>query len=207
MADLNLASRPARNETLPTIGFYVGLAALVVLTVEHGFVVRGLLPDRTSARKAEVARLEGEAESIRKRAVALRGPAPDKAVVLRWAAIKDLVDKRTFSWTKLLSRLETLTPEGVRITSIAPQVEKGRIHLDLDVEARSYDKGLELLQRLQRRAAFRDARPVSATVKDDVSEYHYTMLYDPTAPDEGRPAGSAAGPLADATPSDDEDSQ
>ncbi len=208
MADLNLASRPARNETLPTLAFYVGLVALVALTVEHGLVVRGLMPDRTSARKAEVARLEDEATDIRRRAADLRAPAPDKALVARWAAIKDLVDKRTFSWTRLLSRLEPLIPEGVRITSIAPQVEKGSIQLDLVVEAQSYDEGLVLLQRLQQRAAFREARPVSATVKDEVSEYHYTMRYDPSAPDEGRTVDQARDGPADAEPAeDDEESQ
>jgi Tfp pilus assembly protein PilN len=204
MADLNLASRPARNETLPTLTFYVGLVALVALTVEHGLVVRGLMPDRTSARKAEVARLEDEAADIRRRAADLRAPAPDKALVARWTAIKDLVDKRTFSWTRLLSRLEPLIPVGVRITSIAPQVEKGSIQLDLVVEAQSYDEGLVLLQRLQQRAAFREARPVSAAVKDEVSEYHYTMRYDPSAPDEGGTVDRAPDASVDAEPADDE---
>ena len=205
MADLNLASRPARNETLPTLGFYVGLVVLLVLSVEHGFVVRALMPDRTSARRAEVARLQAEAASIRSRAAALRSPAPDKAVVARWAAIKDLVDKRTFSWTKLLSRLERLIPEGVRITSIAPAVEKGTIQLDLAVEAQSYDEGLVLLQRLQERAAFRDVIPVSAATREDLSEYHYTMLYDPAAPDEAHPAAKDADASADVAPADDEE--
>ncbi len=205
MADLNLASRPARNETLPSLGFYVGLVVLLALSVEHGFVVRGLMPDRTSARRAAVARLQAEAASIRSRAAALRSPAPDKAVVARWAALKDLVDKRTFSWTKLLSRLESLIPEGVRITSIAPTVEKGTIKLDLVVEAQSYDEGLVLLQRLQQRAAFRDARPVSAAAREDVSEYHYTMLYDPAAPDEAHPVEKDADASADVASTDDEE--
>jgi Tfp pilus assembly protein PilN len=217
MADLNLASRPARNETLPTLGFYVALAALMGVTVEHGITVRSLMPDRTSARRAEVARLEEDAARIRVQAAALRSPAPDKGVVARWVAIKDLVDKRTFSWTKLLSRLETVIPEGVRITAIVPHVEKGTVQLELTVEAQSYEEGLVLLQRLQQRAAFRGPRPVSASSKDDVSEYRYSMEYDPTAPDEARAADRAgsggeasedAEAATDTEPADDEgDSQ
>jgi Tfp pilus assembly protein PilN len=208
MTDLNLASRPARNPTLPTLGFYAALVLLLAVTVRHGFVVRSLMPDRTSVRRAEAARLEEEAVGLRRRAAAaLRAPAPDKAVVARWAAIKDLVDRRTFSWTKLLSRLETVIPEGVRITAINPHVEKGRIKLELTAEAQSYEEGLALLQRLQTRAAFRDVSPVSASEKEDVSEQRYVMWYDPSAPDEARPApstGDSGAAAADADASDDE---
>jgi Tfp pilus assembly protein PilN len=198
MTDLNLASRPARNEALPAIAFYVGLVALLALSVKHAFVVRSLMPDQTSTRKAEVTALEEEASRLRRESAALRGPLPDKAVLARWAAIKELVDKRTFSWTRLLARLETVIPQGVRIAAIAPRVEKGVVHLELTVEVQSSEAGLELLKRLQQRSAFRDATPISDTSKDEGSEYRYSMLYDPSAPDEARPA-------APTTPADDAD--
>lgn len=211
MAELNLASRPARNETLPTLAFYLGLAALLALTAKHAFVVRDLMPGRTSARRAEVLALEEEQGRIRRESASLRGPLPDKAVLARWAAIKVLVDRRTFSWTRLLARLETVIPEGVRILAIAPRVDKGLVTLELAVAVRSSEAGLEILKRLQQRAAFRDAMPISDSAsKDDVSEYRYSMRYDPSAPDEARPAADAqesqAADDSDA-PADGEESQ
>lgn len=198
MTDLNLASRPARNETLPALAFYVALSALLALSVKHAFVVRSLMPDRTSTRRAEVTALEEEAGRIRRESASLRDPLPDKAVLARWAAIKELVDKRTFSWTRLLQRLETVIPEGVRILAIAPHVNKGVMNLDLAVEVQSSEAGLELLKRLQQRAAFRDAMPISDSApQDQVREYRYSMRYDPSAPDEARPA-AAKTPVDDA---------
>jgi len=164
---------------------------LVGLTAQHVAVVRSLMPDRISTRRQEVDALEAEAGRIRRESAGLRGPLPDKAVLARWAALKELVDKRTFSWTRLLARLETVIPEGVRIVAIAPHMDKSTVELDLTVEVQSSEAGLELLKRLQQRSAFRDAMPISdSSLKDEVSEYRYSMRYDPSAPDEARPAAA-----------------
>ena len=189
---LNLASKPARNETLPSVGFYLALVAMTAVTAKHALVVRSLLPARTSARREEVLALESEAASIQKEAAELSGPPPSKSVVERWTAIRDLVDRRTFSWTRLLARLEKVLPEGVRITAISPRLEKGAMRLSLTAEARSQEQGLELLKRLQSAAAFREVMPESENPRSGVSEYHYTMRYDPSVPEEAAQAGVAA---------------
>jgi len=197
MTDLNLASRPARNETLPTLAFVFALVALLGLTAKHVAVARSLMPDRISTRRQEVDALEAEADRIRRESASLRSPLPDKAVLARWAAIKELVDKRTFSWTRLLARLETVIPEGVRIVAIAPRVDKETVHLELTAEVQSSEAGLELLKRLQQRSAFREAMPVSERSNNEVNEYRYSMRYDPSAPDEAHPA-AATSPEEDA---------
>ena len=128
MRALNLATPAfpqrdaARTWPLPLLG-----RVLVAVTAKHAFVVRALLPDRTSALHDEVDALEAEAARLRAEAGGLRGPAPDAALVARWSLIKDLVDQRTFSWTRLLARLEKVIPEGVRIAAIAPTVRRGEV--------------------------------------------------------------------------------
>jgi len=186
MALLNLASRPARNEILPTLAFSVAITALAALTVEHALLLRSLLPDRTSKLHAEARDLGAEAAALRSEAAVLRGPAPDPATVARWGQLKELVDRRTFSWTQLLSRLEAVIPEGVRITSIAPRVEKEKekIRLDLTAQTQSQQGSFDLLKRLQELGSFRNVQPVSVTEagrEGNVKEYRYTMDYDPDA--------------------------
>lgn len=189
---LNLASRPSRNEVLPSLLFYLAAAAVLAVTVKHGLVVRRLLPDRTSALHARVTSLETEAARLRSEGAALRGPAPDAAVVARWSELKDLVDRRTFSWTRLLARLEKVVPEGVRVSAIVPSVKRGEIHLDITAQAQSTEAGFELLKRLQARPEFEDAIPLSVSDSgregEAAKDFRLTIRYRPEAAPAQEPA-------------------
>jgi Tfp pilus assembly protein PilN len=194
---LNLASRPSRNELLPAILFYLAVAAALGVTVKHGLVLRGLLPDRTSALHARVTSLESEAARLRSEGVALRGPAPDPAVVARWSELKDLVDRRTFSWTRLLARLERVVPQGVRISAILPSVKGGEFDLEITAQAQSTDAGFELLKRLQSRPEFEDPMPVAVTESgregEGTKEFRLKMRYRPDAAPAEEPAAPPEG--------------
>jgi hypothetical protein len=185
MRALNLATRPFRNEALPNLAFGLAAALLVAATAKHALVVRGLLPDKTSALHDEVTALDVEAARLRVEAGGLRGPAPSTELLARWSQIKDLVDQRTFSWTRLLARLEKVIPEGVRISTITPTVRRGEVRLDLSAQAQATDAGWELLKRLQGHPEFRGAVPVSvgdaAAEGGGVKEFKYAMSYEPEA--------------------------
>jgi type IV pilus assembly protein PilN len=193
MRPLNLATRPFRNEALPSLAFWAAVLLLVALTGKQALVIRALLPDKTSALHEEVKALDSEAARLRAEAVGLRGPAPDVALLTRWSQLKDLVDQRTFSWTRLMVRLEKVIPEGVRISAITPTVRQGDVRLDLSAQAQSTEAGLEMLKRLQQRPEFKGAIPVSVGESGaegaSVKEFKYAMLYDPSsAPAEEAPA-------------------
>ena len=209
MRVLNLATRPFRNEALPSAAFWASALLLVALTTKQALVIRALLPDKTSALHDEVKTLDAEAARLRAEAATLRGPAPDGAVVKRWSQLKDLVDQRTFSWTRLMVLLEKVIPEGVRISAITPTVHQGEVRLDLSAQAQSTEGGLEMLKRLQQRPEFQDAVPVSVSESgaegETVKEFRYAMFYDPmAAPAPEAPAAQAEAP-ADATGDPGED--
>ena len=128
MRPANLARRPFVNERLPNLVFAVAAVLMLGLTVRHAFLVRALLPGRTSALHDEVTRLEEESRRLRAEQASLRGVLPDPKAVARWVVIKELVDRRAFSWTGLFGRLEERLPEGARLVSIAPGVRKGDDH-------------------------------------------------------------------------------
>jgi Tfp pilus assembly protein PilN len=198
MRALNLATRPFRNEALPNLAFALSAVLVVAVTAKQALVVRALLPDKTSALHDEVKTLDAEVARLRAEGASLRAPAPSTAQLSRWSQIKDLVDQRTFSWTRLLARLEKVVPEGVRISSITPSVSRGEIRLGLSAQARSTEGGFELLKRLQQRPEFHGAVPVSVGESgaggEGGKEFRYAMLYEPAAAS----AGSAPAATSDA---------
>jgi Tfp pilus assembly protein PilN len=181
----NLASRPFRNERLPAALFAAAALLLAVFTARHALaLVR--LPARSSALHEEVSGLEAEASRLRQEAGRLQMPAPDKATVAHWTLLKDLVDRRDFSWTRLLAGLEAVLPEGVRIVAIDPSLRKGEMRIDLVAVSRSFEDSLALVRALEASEDFDDVYPVSDQGAEG-GEARYTMRYRPSA----RPAAAA----------------
>ena len=156
---LNLATRPFRNERLPTLGLWVALLLLLGLSVKHGLVVADLLSERSVALEHEVRALDAEAGALRAGRASQHAPRPAAAAVRQWAIVSNLVDRRAFSWTDLLGRLEEVLPPGVHLMSIAPTIETGRVALEFDVVARTPDEAFDLVKALQARRDFAEVFP------------------------------------------------
>ena len=178
MRPLNLARRPFRNERLQTLG--VGLAAvfLLGLTVWHALVVRNLLPRRTSALHQEVAALEKKLERFRTERRTSRVPLPEARTLAQWTRAKELVDRRLFSWTDLFASLEDVIPDGVRLVSITPRVEKGEVEITLAAMVRTPDDGWEFVRVLQDHPEFSNVYPTSEA---ESGLFNYKMVYRSSA--------------------------
>lgn len=199
MRPLNFASRPFRNLALPALLFGIAAAIVVAVTIQHALVLRGLMPARTSKVHQEVAGLETELERLRTEGRSLKAPPPDKGVLAEWSVLKDLVDRRTFSWTGLFARLEGVLPREVRLVSIAPDVERGQVLLEIAAVARPPQAGLGLVGLLEGRGEFEDVYPVSVNEQEGgAAEFHYTMRYIPGVVDEPATVPAAAAQAADA---------
>ena len=193
MRPANLARLPFRNERLPNLLFALAAVALVALTVRHAFLVRALLPGRTSALHEEVTRLEAEAVRLRAEQASLRSVAPEPKALARWLVVKELVDRRAFSWTNLFARLEERLPEGARLVSITPNVHRGEIGLDVLAVVRSPEVGWQFIRLLEEGGDFADVFPLS---EGQGGDFHYTMRYRPRS----APAAADA-PAAEEAPS------
>jgi len=177
---LNLALRPLRNERLPTLVLAAGCLALAVLTVRHAFAARDLMPGRGSDVDREVSELERETERLRAESAELRRLAPESAALTEWAVARELVGRRAFSWTALFAALEEIVPPGVRIVSIAPAEEKGRLTLRISAVGGSVEDGLAFLEALQRREEFEGAFLLSASDGVEGSDFAYVVRYAPS---------------------------
>ena len=193
-APLNLARQPFRNERLPTLVLSAACLALAVVTVRHALLARELLPGRARDVESEVVATENEIETLRAESAGLREVAASPDALKEWAAVKDLVDRRMFSWTGLLGVLESALPAGVRIVSIAPQEEAGRTELALSAVGRTGEDALALLQALQSHEEFEGAFLKSWGEGRDGVDIMCTVRYAPTARPRATPLGTAGQP-------------
>jgi hypothetical protein len=115
--DLNLASKPFSNRSLPW-----ALAAIILFVSVIGlvFVVRLTTVARREARavELEINSLRQQEQSLVKGAEEVRDSlnAEQQQAV---PAAHQLVDRRTFSWSRLLVDLEASLPPNVRVSRIA----------------------------------------------------------------------------------------
>lgn len=184
---LNLARQPFRNERLPTLLLSVGCAGLALLTARHAVAVRDLLPGRVGDVEGRVVAIEQEIDRLRAESAELRRTEAAPGALKEWAAVKDLVDRRAFSWTSLLAALEKALPPGVRLVSIAPRPVGGPVELALAASARTVEDALALLQSLQQHPEFEAAFLNGVTEGDQGIDVSCTVLYVSGGRAEARP--------------------
>jgi Tfp pilus assembly protein PilN len=135
--NLNLASNPFRNRTLPwTVAAVVACISLAALifTVAQFRQTR----ERVSVVERDVRGLRTEEASLRAKATAVtQSLTPEQRRTLE--AAHGIIDRRNFSWSRLFADLEAALPQGVRVARIGVRdvAHSGGAELELAVVARS----------------------------------------------------------------------
>jgi Tfp pilus assembly protein PilN len=203
---LNLATRPVRNERLPALVFVIAALAMFLVTVQHAFIVYHLMPGRSKALREEVTALRKESEQLDLEKARLARLPSTPQLRTEWSVIRNLVDRRTFWWSKLFEVLEKALPFEVRLVSVTPRTKEGKYHLDMVVRARSVEDGFAFVKELERRDEFEEVvasgvsriASVSGSTNNEV-EVQLTMRYlapaiegVPTSPAEAAKLAAAA---------------
>jgi type IV pilus assembly protein PilN len=161
MIRTNLSTRPFYNERVVHLALIV-LAVLVVAASVFN-VTRILRYSSSDTRLAtEASRDEARAGDLRQRAARLRASVDPQQVELASIGARqanDLIDRRTFSWTELLNRLEATLSDQARITSIRPRVDREKgILVRVMVIARGVPDVDEFQNNLDASGVFADPR-------------------------------------------------
>jgi Tfp pilus assembly protein PilN len=137
--DLNLATRPFRNNTLLWIGYSL---AVVLLGVFTAWNVMAYQEHRTKLREL---RADIESFDVQEQQLEVRGRRAQNAidkydlVQLGMQADKanEVIEWKAFSWTRLFNRMTDIMPYDVKMTAIRPIFRlRGRNRADeLDVQA------------------------------------------------------------------------
>ena len=162
---LNLATK--RLETHRRFLAVSGIAALVagllfVVLGNHFYSARKMdaeLRARTEEIRSKLAKLDDQRAELdnyftHKDVADLR----DRA-----AFLNSIIDARSFDWTRMFMDLERILPAGVRVISIEPKQEKGRIQVKLRIGASNYDAKLKFQQGLEGSRVFSEVRELSET--------------------------------------------
>ncbi len=162
----NLATSPLENNRR----FIAGAVTLGIITVAACLflAVHAIRVRRTNgAIRADISRLEdhiraSQREQDRLR-VALKDPKTVE-VMNRAQFLNNLIEQRTFPWTKMFADLEQILPPGVRVVSISPQMDKeGRVRVMLVVGAVNDEQKMKFLQSIVGSHAFSNVQVTQET--------------------------------------------
>jgi Tfp pilus assembly protein PilN len=155
---LNLAASPLENNRRFIAGSGVlGLLALFALVVLSAYAYRNWRDTRQL--RLEISGYESRIETLqhrRQELVAFFKNPKSLEVTDHAAFLNSLIEQRSFPWTKLFMDLEQTLPAGVRVVSIAPTMEKGRVRVKLVVGALTDEGKLKFLKALEDSKAFSD---------------------------------------------------
>jgi Tfp pilus assembly protein PilN len=170
MIRTNLSTRPFYNER--AVHFWLLIVAAVVVLATVFNVTRVLRYSRSDTELVtKASRDEGRSRDLREQAASLRATVDPKQVEFASSEARqanELIDRRTFSWTELLNRLETTQPDDVRLVAVRPRVEKdGSIVLSINVVSKSVEDVAEFMKSLEETGAFAAVRPVVEAVNDE----------------------------------------
>ena len=157
---LNLATNPLQTHRkfLAASGVLGAVAAIIFVALGwHVYSVRkseAAIRERTDQVRQEMTSL------MHQRADLQQFFAQEQNAKLneRSVFLNSLIDERSLNWTQMFMDLEKILPTGVRIVSIQPKSEKGRVEVRLHVGAINEDAKLKFLRALEASQAFREVR-------------------------------------------------
>ena len=195
----NLATRPFYNQRLVTLMLLlvaVAVAALTMFNVREFMALsakRSELNARITRDRTEADRIAADTARLRQEVdlVGLRRLAADTAEA------NALIDERTFSWTSFFAVVQEALPYDVRLQTVTPRIEKGRILIRLVAYAKSEGDLYEFIRRLQATKRFRDGYATDQQLQDDgvtwVAVLQGQYLPVESAPPSARAAGRGRG--------------
>lgn len=184
-APLNLARHPFRNQRLPTLVLGGCLVLLAAVSVRHALVARDLRAGGARDVEHELVVIERETADLRAEARELGREAAPAGAEEEWSALRDLVDRRAFSWTRLFAALEGALPPGVRLVSVSPSRSTGPMSISLAAVGRTIDDAIALPKALAAQGEFEQAFLDGYSETDSGVDIACTVRY------RGRPSGGA----------------
>src|SRR5262245_7335444 len=179
----NLAARPFRNERLPWALALATVAAGLLVSMLHGRVIAGLF---SGDEARTVVAVRGDEQRIDELEALLEKEPPQKldtTELNRLRAFRDLVDRRVFPWRRLLSSLEGVLPEGVRLTRIEPASGSAReakgMAIRIAGQLRSKEMVFSLAETLDAAPSFTRASLRSMNETDGTTDFDLDVVFDP----------------------------
>jgi len=190
--DINLASQPyedARQFWLRW-GSAVGAAGVVTLVLLTLTITGWFNARRDRAAMAEKRAMIADRDQKRAGAEAFLNQPENRNTRDESLLLNELIERKAFSWTKVLENLERVMPPRVHLVSIHPELdEENQLALKMTVAGDSRDRAIELAQRMEESRRFADTSIIheahnEGRVGGDTEQFELEAVYipEPVAP-------------------------
>jgi len=183
--NLNLASKPFNNRLLPWL---LTCVVLLVSLIALVFVVRGTAAARKASalEEAQINTLKQKEQVLVQAAEQVKNElTPDQQKAL--PAAHKLVERKKFSWSRLLSDLETSLPDNVRVSriavrNVASEGDQTIAELELAVFTKSPTTITEMIAAMNRAGVFQahiNSQNLQKGRGEAGTEYELGVTYHP----------------------------
>ena len=186
--DINLASQPYEDarQFWTRWGTAVGVLGVVTLALLVIDTTGWLNARRDRAAIAQKHTLIAERDEIRLHAEEFLNRPENRATRDESQFLNGLIERKAFSWTRVLENLEKVMPPHVHLVSISPQLDAdNQLALKMIVVGDSRDRAIELARRMEDSRRFSQTNIVSELQIDakggDTEQFEIAAIYTPEA--------------------------
>jgi len=199
--DINLASQPYEdaNQFWMRWGTAVGAVGLLTLVLLALTITGWMNARRDRASMAEERAMIADRDHRRAEAEEFLNRQENRTTRDMSQLLNEMIERKAFSWTRVLENLEKVMPPRVHLVSIHPELdEDNQLALKMLVACDSRDRAIELVRRMEESRRFaqtyitREGHTQSAT--GDTEQFEIAAIYipePPAAPSEAKTATSA----------------
>jgi type IV pilus assembly protein PilN len=167
-ARLNLSTKPIQTHRrfLAASGVVGAIAALIFVGLGwHVYSIRRA--DAALRQRVEEIRLEMVSLEQQRKDLEQFFDRPENARLHeRSAFLNTLIDEQSLNWTQMFMDLEKILPAGVRVLSIQPKLDKGRVQVKLVIGAMSDEAKLKFIHALEQSRSFTQVQLLNEKVAD-----------------------------------------
>ena len=198
--DINLASQPYQDAREFWLRWGTALAAACILSLA---LLVSTVTGWSNARRdrttiAELRQKIAQRDQLRAQAEEFLNRPENRTTRDESQIINALIERKAFSWTRLLEDMEKVMPPGVHLVSIQPKLDdENQLAVKMIVAGSSRDRAIELAHRMEESRHFTqtsiEKEAYSQSQNGDSVQFDIAAIYVPelfTEP--AQPAASAA---------------
>jgi type IV pilus assembly protein PilN len=198
--DINLASQPYQDAREFWLRWGTALAAACILSLA---LLVSTVSGWSNARRdratiAELRQKIAQRDQLRAQAEEFLNRPENRTTRDESQIINALIERKAFSWTRLLEDMEKVMPPGVHLVSIQPRLDdENQLAVKMTVAGTSRDRAIELAHRMEESRHFTqtsiEKEGIAQTQTGDSVQFEIAAIYVPelfTEPTQ--PAPSAA---------------
>jgi type IV pilus assembly protein PilN len=186
--DINLASQPYEDarQFWMRWGTAVGAVAVLTLVLLAADVTGWINARRDRAAIAEKRAMIADRDQLRANAERILNLPQNRSTRDQSQFLNELIERKAFSWTRVLENLEKVMPPRVHLMSINPQLDDdNQLGLKMTVAGDSRDRAIELARRMEESRRFAQTNIVSEHAEKnntgDTEEFDIVAIYIPEA--------------------------